>query len=608
MPGIAGFISKMPIQINKSNLEMILKPMQYEDFYTSGKYINEGMNVYVGWVVHRESFCDCMPIYNETKDIILIFYGENHFNEDVINKLKINYHDVSTIDASYLIHLYEELGDSFFVKLNGWFCGLLIDLRKKKVILFNDRYGMQRLYLHERKDSFYFASEAKCILKIKPELKNISDQSLAELFSYQCVLENRSLFQEIYLMPGGSCWEIQHGKEIYRHSYFDPTEFEELPLLERNAFFTKLKEIFREILPKYFQSNGQIAFSLTGGLDTRTILANIPNSVTNVQTYSHCGTHRDCYDVKIARKVAAICGLPHHTLRIDEQFIADFPVLAEKTAYITDGYMDLNGTPSLYLHGKARKIGNLRLTGNFGDQVLHNIINLKLLKQNFKLIKGDLLKNMDKAPKCLRDLSDGHPLSFFLFKQAPWFDYSRFALEQSQMVQRSPFMDNDLVKLLYQAPKGMLVSEDIRIRLIKEGNADLAKIPTDRGYLGSNNYFVSNILHLYREYLFKLEYYFSYGMPQWLARLNEVVGFLNLDYLFLERNKYYNFRRWFRYELADYLKEILLDDRTLKRPFINRSFVEDIVAAHTTGQGNYTSEINRILSIELALRSLIEDI
>jgi asparagine synthase (glutamine-hydrolysing) len=584
MPGITGIINMDNRQLNEATLEMMIGAMRYEEFYSIGKYVNEQMGVYVGWAVHKDSFADCLPIYNETKNIILIFYGESHIDSGVLNKLKSKSHKVLDWNASYLMLLYEDDEREFFKKLNGWFNGLLIDLRNKKTILFNDRYGMQRVYFHEDKDSFYFASEAKCILKVKPELRKIAPRGLADLLFCQCVLENKSLFENIDLLPGGSCWEIQSDKNIYRHRYFDPEEYEELPALDRDVFYSRLQETLRKILPKYILSKGKIAFSLTGGLDTRTILANIPKPLSNVQCYSHGGAYRDCYDVKIARQVSRVCGLTHHTLKIDDKFIADFPALAEKTVFITDGYMDLNGTPSLYLHGKAKEIGNVRFTGNFGDQVLAGRINLLPSYRKSQLFKGDLQTYVDQSAARLRHLSGGHPLTFFLFKQAPWFDYTRYSLEQSQLVQRSPFMDNDLIRLLYQAPKGMLASEDIRMRLIRDGNPALAKIPTDRGYLGSNTFLASKGLHLYREFLFKLEYYFSYGMPHWLARLNDAVSFLNLDYLFLERNKYYNFRRWFRYELADYVKEILLDDRTLNRPFINRSFVEKMVAAHTSGR------------------------
>ena len=57
----------------------------------------------------------------------------------------------------------------FLEKLNGWFSGVLLDLRAQKLVLFNDRYGVNRIYYHEDASGFYFSSEAKALLKILPE-------------------------------------------------------------------------------------------------------------------------------------------------------------------------------------------------------------------------------------------------------------------------------------------------------------------------------------------------------------------------------------------------------------------------------------------------------
>ena len=42
--------------------------------------------------------------------------------------------------------------------------GLLVDRSEGTTTLFNDRYGIHRLYYHESADAFYFAAEAKAIL------------------------------------------------------------------------------------------------------------------------------------------------------------------------------------------------------------------------------------------------------------------------------------------------------------------------------------------------------------------------------------------------------------------------------------------------------------
>lgn len=606
MPGIVGIISKGQSKTNELTLETMLNVMKYESFYSSGKYLNAEVGICLGWTVHHKSFCDCLPIFNETNDVIMVFYGENHIEVGGIDGL-IGKHaePLNATNASYLVHLYEEDKSSFIRNLNGWFCGVIIDLQEKKAVLFNDRYGMQRLYFHESKDFFYFSSEAKSILRVMPSLRTIPTQSLAELFSCRCVLENRSLFQDIHLLPGGSCWEIREGEVVDRKYYFDPASLEKLPSFEKPVFLDRLRTTVRHALPKYFHAGDRIAFSLTGGLDTRTILSNITVDSKNIQCYSHGGAYRDCFDVKIARQVAEKLGLAHHTLRIDDTFIIDFPSLATTTVYASDGYMDVNGAPSLYLHRKARSLGNVRMTGNFGDQVLVGHRDLYSSPNMPIVLNKEMEKHWNNAIVSLSRLSQGSRLSFFLFKQAPWYDYARFAVEQSQLVQRSPFMDNDLVALLYQAPRGTLDAEDLRVRLIKEGNPELSMIPTERGYLGRNLLF-SRYLRLYRRCLFTAEYYFSYGMPNWLAVLDSYVHHLNVDRLVLELNKYYNLRRLFRYQLSAYIKEILLDPRTLNRSFINRSALERAVIAHTTGRGNYTSSINMVLSIELAMRSLFE--
>ena len=107
-------------------------------------------------------------------------------------------------DASYLVCLYEEMGLGFLERLNGWFSGVLVDLRQQTVVVFNDRYGLNRVYYHEAPDGFYFSSEAKSLLKVLPGLRRLDCRGVAETVSCGCVLQNRTLFSGISLLPGGS--------------------------------------------------------------------------------------------------------------------------------------------------------------------------------------------------------------------------------------------------------------------------------------------------------------------------------------------------------------------------------------------------------------------
>lgn len=607
MPGIAGIISRKPSSILGAELDSMLRLMRHEPFYATGSYQNPEMGVYAGWAVHENSFSDCLPVCNRTKDVVLLFYGENLMDSRSAEACARRHPESTGFgNAEYLMQVYEEDEESFLPKLNGLFCGLIVDARRKRSIVFNDRFGMQRVYFHETDDTFYFASEAKCLLKIRPELRNISIQGLSDVLACGCVLGNESLFTGVSLLPGGSCWEAQQGGPIRRRRYFDPGPYESLPAMGEEDWYPALRATVRDVLPKYFVSKEPVALSLTGGLDTRTMLANAPDPLPLRHCYTHSGGRRDCYDAVIAKQVADSCGLTHHRLKMDGGFISDFPDLAWKTVFISDGCMDLNGAPSLYLHKKAREFCGVRLTGNYGDQVLAGRVNLRLASAVPPGFNDEIRPYWARSAERYRHETRCHPLSFFLFKQAPWFDFGRYAAEQSQLVQRTPYLDTGLIELLYRSPGDMRASGDLRMRLIRDGSPRLFSIPTERGALGHPGRFRTSGLHLYRKWLFQMEYYFGYGMPHWLARLNECVDFLKLDAFFLDRNKYYSYRRWFRHELADYLRDVLLDGRTFTRPCIDKKAVTDMVRSHTSGKGNYTNPICRLLSLELTYRSLLD--
>src|SRR5215472_8948079 len=222
MPGIVGIIGQGPRGKHERDLKLMIDCMLHEPFYRHGSYVNEELGVYAGWICHPDSYADCMPATNEKKVVVLLFAGEDFADR------------ASELDrrANALVERYEGEGEGFLRGLNGWFSGLLIDLRKSKIILFNDRYGMQRVYYHEGKDAFLFGSEAKSLLKVRPELRQLDMQGLGELISCNCILENRTLFPGISLLPGGSAWMWGRGSGLSKKCYFKPSEWESLPPLE----------------------------------------------------------------------------------------------------------------------------------------------------------------------------------------------------------------------------------------------------------------------------------------------------------------------------------------------------------------------------------------
>jgi len=160
------------------------------------------------------------------------------------------------------------------------------------------------------------------------------------------------------------------------------------------------------------------------------------------------------------------------------------------------------------------------------------------------------------------------------------------------------------LEVVYQAPAECAESNLISLRLIHDGNPVLGDILTDRGvsYPRRPSW---PLTRAYYELIFKMEYYASHDMPTHLAVIDRSLGALSLERNFLGRNKYYHLRQWFRDELAPYVKDVLLDERTLSRDYLNRHEVIKAVHAHTSGLENNTHTIDKILTTELTNRLLL---
>src|SRR5439155_20332136 len=125
---------------------------------------------------------------------------------------------------------------------------------------------------HEDTRGFYFSSEAKALLKLLPCSRRLDLRSLGEVICCEAVLQNRSLFSGISLLPPGSSWVFPRGEPVKKKRYFKQEAWESQPELSGSQFYEKLKETWTRVLPRYFRGNQPVGLSLTGGVDRAMIL------------------------------------------------------------------------------------------------------------------------------------------------------------------------------------------------------------------------------------------------------------------------------------------------------------------------------------------------
>ena len=601
MPGIVGFVTRNPDSgQGKAQLAEMLDCMLHESFYVHGTYISPEHGCYLGWVSHPDAFVNLNPIVNRAGDKILIFSGE-HLDHDSFDSSGHNGQKPGT----HLINLYETKGEKFLLDLNGWFAGVLVDLSQQTILLFNDRFGIHRVYYHEDDGSFAFASEAKAILSVRPETRRLDTRGLGEFLGLGTTLQNRTLFSKIFLLPGGSAWTFARATEPSKRRYFNPATWEQQPAISAENFYDRLRSTMGRLLPAYFYPANDVGVSLTGGLDTRMMMAGRPPSDDVAACYTYGGAYRPCFDVQIAAEIAATCGQRHHVIPMGADFFRNFATLANETVWLTDGCLNICGTHEVYFSRLARQLAPIRVTGNYGSEILRSVCTFKYIRPSERLFDDEIILSLDQAKDSFSQISAVHPVSFAAFEQIPWQLYGRLAAAQSQLTVRSPYTDNDLVSLMYQAPPELRRGKEISLRLISEMSPILARIRTDLGYGGNGTRLMSLLRQAHRYVLFKAEWYYNFGMPDWLTRFDHNALTRRLETLFIGTHKIDHYRLWFRDQLFRYIDEVLSDGPASTRPYLNRHYYEGLTKAHRERTGNHVNEISKLVTLELIQRSLL---
>lgn len=605
MPGIVGLITRMPRERAVCELSRMIGSLSHEPFYTSGTLIEESLGVYAGWTAQVNCVPEGMPVRNASGDVMMVFSGEDFSSAGAVGQCGNEPNGRGTHGLSHVVRQYEE-DPSFPVGLNGRFHGIVVDRTRGIVLLFNDRYGMRRVYYHEGSDALYFAAEAKAILAVRPELREIDAAGLVDRIACGSVLEDRTLFRDIYALPIASAWVCRNGSVVRKERYFDPVEWENQGELDSATYYKTLREVVSEIIPRYFSGHQRLGMSLTGGLDSRMIMAWRKPEPGSLPCYTFGGPLRECQDVIVGRRVAHACAQSHEVISLDKTFLSRFAHYAERAVYLSDGCVGVAHAADAYLSEKEREIAEVRMTGNYGGEVLRRVQAFKPMRALGGLFQAELTDQMARCETIFAQLTQKHPVSFAVFNQAPWYHYGVLALEETQLSVRSPYLDNDFVRTVFRAPEATLSTSDCCIRLIADGNPALINIPTDRGLCGDRGRHFGALSHAFSELMFKAEYAYDLGMPHSMARLDHRFSRMRLERVFLGRHKTQHFRIWYRDALAEYVKEILLDDRSLSRSYVNRLKVESVVGEHLKGTANYTSEIHTLLSLELFHRLFID--
>jgi asparagine synthase (glutamine-hydrolysing) len=600
MPGIAAIIGGSPNGECEALVGTMVASMGHVPSDVSGTRFLPHLGVYAGWVAHEGSFAARQSLARGRGEVSVFVAGE--WFADTDGAAAGAGAEASCAQPS-LVQRYDTEGTSVVARLNGLFAGLLIDAKRRRVVLFNDRYGSERLYVHEQGGRIFVASEAKALLAILPGTRAFDDRGVAQFLEYGSTFDGYTLFRNVELLPAGSLWTFDRPGSSTRRCYFQPAEWECLPPLSDAAFRAQLNDTLARVIPRHAASDARVGISLTGGLDTRMIMACLPVCAMEPICYTYAGLTGETLDARLAARVARQCGLAHQTLRIAPDFLAHFGHHVDRTVFVTDGCAGALTAHEIYLTERARRLAPIRLTGNYGSEVLRGMSTFKPVRLARELLDPGvtrLLAHGSGAPA----QHHAHPVSRAVFDEIPSHLFGTLAAARSQLIVRTPYLDNDLVRLAFQAPLRARRSAAPSLELVHRNHAALARIPTDRGLAWGQPAPVAMWRRFFCAATFKADYLRTEGLPTWLSPLDPLLAALSKTPL-LGLHKFLSYRTWFSSEVAPYVRDVMADPRTARLSCFDPAALRGIAAAHASGRRNHLPEIHAVLTLEAVDRLLI---
>jgi asparagine synthetase B (glutamine-hydrolysing) len=255
--------------------------------------------------------------------------------------------DVPTVPWDTLLEVVksERYGD--LADLRGNFGFAIYDLARKRCVLATDPRSQHPVFHMKVGKGLVFSTELSAFSRLG-ESPSFSIDWFYETMFFNFPVTPATFFEGVHRVPPGSVvvYDLDSGKQSV-HCYVRPYERSD-KLLKGKEALDRALEVFSSRVPPYFEGvDGSIGLSLTGGWDSRAILALCPDHLRDslrIYTYGSEG----CEDLVEAAVITKRLGLDHLLINFGEEFAGRLPQLMADVVYLSNGLERVKRAPVLY--------------------------------------------------------------------------------------------------------------------------------------------------------------------------------------------------------------------------------------------------------------------
>lgn len=533
----------------------------------------------------------------------VLFHGVLH-NE---RALRASMASEPGVDA-LLTALYSRDGLDFIGRLQGEFCLAVLDPATRTLACATDPLGSYPLYWAEQAGGIVVASEVGAVLAATRTTPTVDARAVADYLTIGAIFGNRTLATEVTLVPPGSVLRFTEGAAPAVSTYARLESLFHTKANQIEEYYERLESTFREVVSDAATCEGVLGLSLSGGLDSRGLLAAIPGDRSRLRTYT-LGVD-GCADQVIGAQLAARAGTQHRFFQLNASYLKDFLPNMREMVSLTDGMYLSHGLTEMLAVTFLEETGiDVLLRGHGGELAkatlawpLHTDARVHAMQSTDQLVPYLSARANYVSPHLpLRDIltpaayargGDGSRASFAEALQGTGLSPAeacsflyvrelnrRFTIPSLDLFRvhrevRLPYLDIRFLTALLGAPAVWRDGTAIHRRLVAAGGSDLLRIRN------SNTSARVNAGPL-EERVFE-------KMGEALKRLN-VYGYRH----------YHNFDGWMRSMLLTSVEQELLRADARVQALVSRQTLTSLAEATRAGSSDHSYLLQVLLIIEL---------
>jgi len=330
------------------------------------------------------------PLANEDQTVWVTFNGEIYNYRELRAALVAAGHVFRTdTDTEVLVHLYEDHGPDLVDQLRGMFAFAIWDARRRRLLLARDRLGQKPLVYRVEPGRLLFASEIKSLLRAPGVPRDIDLGAIDAYLAYLYVPHPRTIFRGISKLPPGHVAVFERDRLEVRR-YWRP-DFEARSALSPAQLRTQLRERLDESVRLRLRSDVPVGAFLSGGLDSTTIVGLMQaQATTPVQTFTVGFPVAGFDETPHAEQAARHLQTRHRQLRVTPDGLDLLPTL---TWHFDEPFADSSAIPTWHISEFARRHVKVALTGDGGDELLAGYPRYRTVHR---------LAQLDRLPRAMR--------------------------------------------------------------------------------------------------------------------------------------------------------------------------------------------------------------